>query len=273
VPELPNWYWLGILLMVALHCISLSSSKYLRILGVGILGFAYMAYHVSLLQSKELPQSLEGQLVKALGTISSVVEEGEVTKFKFLFDVSSMANNEAKWENPGRVQITWEKPPYPLEPGQDWQLFLKLKRPRGYANPGSFDSEKFYFQQRISAIGYVPVKAAAELIKQRPIKYCTTRIRQKLLNIILQNLGAREFIGVILALVLGLRSELSVQQWQVFQNTGTAHLMSVSGMHLGLIASLTFYVLKIVWTLLPVNRLRISALGLAAWGSIVVSSI
>ena len=40
-------------------------------------------------------------------------------------------------------------------PGQHWVLQVKLKRPHGFANPGGFDYERWLFQEKISATGYV----------------------------------------------------------------------------------------------------------------------
>ncbi len=53
------------------------------------------------------------------------------------------------------MQLHWNNAPANLRPGDIWQLQVRLKRHRNYANPGSFDNEKFYFQHRLVSTGYI----------------------------------------------------------------------------------------------------------------------
>jgi competence protein ComEC len=55
--------------------------------------------------------------------------------------------------------------------------------------------------------------------------------------------------SVFLTLVLGMGAELSVADWQLFKNTGTAHLMVVSGAHLSLVMGLVSVLVERIWRL------------------------
>src|SRR5690606_11045469 len=55
---------------------------------------------------------------------------------------------------PGKVLINLYQP-LDVVPGQRWQFQLRLRQPRGFANPGGFDYEAWLMQKRIRATGYV----------------------------------------------------------------------------------------------------------------------
>ncbi len=65
--------------------------------------------------------------------------------------------------------------------------------------------------------------------------------------------------SVFLTLVLGMGAELSVADWQLFKNTGTAHLMVVSGAHLSLVMGLVSFILERIWRLSDVACIWIPA--------------
>lgn len=58
------------------------------------------------------------------------------------------------------------------------------------------------------------------------------------------------------ALTIGHKSNISTRQWQVLRNTGTSHLMAISGLHIGLVAGLVFFLVR---KLVPVWLLRFSS--------------
>ena len=56
---------------------------------------------------------------------------------------------------PKKVRLSWFEPPVSLRNGDNWQLEVRLRRPRGSRNPGGFDYEKWLFREHIAAVGYV----------------------------------------------------------------------------------------------------------------------
>jgi competence protein ComEC len=272
IPELPAMAWCMTLAIVALFLIFLGSNSFIHIIAIFILGFAFMAYNVNQLLSKELPAALEGQRVRLIGTISSVVEDSQDHKLKILLKVNSLTHASEIWPKPGLVQLTWEHADQPVMSGDKWSIEAKLKRPRAYANPGSFDMEKFAFQQRISAIGYIPARSSNQLV-QSNYDQTVNRWRQKILAQIVSALSGCEFVGVVVALVLGEKSLVLPAHWLILQNSGTAHLMAISGMHISLVTSLVFGLLRLMWRFVPRSWLFLPATLLAASGSIFAVSM
>lgn len=77
-----------------------------------------------------------------------------------------------------------------------------------------------------------------------------SRWRQDIAKRISALLPGSGSLGVIQALVIGVRQDITPEQWHLFRRTGTVHLIAISGLHIGLIAGLIYFlVLKATaWT-------------------------
>jgi len=77
--------------------------------------------------------------------------------------------------------------------------------------------------------------------------------------------------SLIKALAIGDKSSISNQQWRVLTNTGTSHLMAISGLHIGLAA---FFAYALVRRLVPVFVMkRIPAQHIALGGGLLVAML
>src|SRR5690606_7639089 len=105
-----------------------------------------------------------------------------------------------------------------LVPGERWQLTVRLKRPRGTANPHAFDYEAWLFERGLRATGYVrpksPRERVAAMVYQR--RYWIERIRAGVRSRIQATLGEAPYAGIIAALVIGDQRAIAPEQWQTF---------------------------------------------------------
>jgi competence protein ComEC len=53
--------------------------------------------------------------------------------------------------------------------------------------------------------------------------------------------------GLLNALSVGVRTGIRDTQWQVFRNTGTAHLIAISGLHIGMVAGIAYFLGNLLW--------------------------
>ena len=133
-------------------------------------------------------------------------------------------------EVPKLLRLAWYDGPR-VNSGERWRLAVKLKRPVGLLNPHAFDYEAWLLAQRIGATA--TVKDGQRL---QPAQWAwRDAVRQRLLAVDAQG---RE--GALAALVLGDSSGLSRADWQVLQDTGTVHLLVISGQHVGLLAGMVY---------------------------------
>jgi competence protein ComEC len=132
--------------------------------------------------------------------------------------------------------------------GEYWQLQAKLVKPHNLQNPGGFDYVNWLNTRHIQWTGRI-VKHSGHLI-DKPKKYPILQLREKLAENILSLSFNEKQVGIIEALTLGLTHYMEKSEWQLFRQTGTIHLMVISGAHIGLVAGMVFYLFKICWSFL-----------------------
>ena len=220
------------------------------------------AAHVAI--ASWLPEGLEGVSVQAEGRVISF-PVANAKRQRFEFEIESLrAPNAAPWS--GRVRISWYRRGTDLPPvraGERWRFYLKLKRPRGFSNPGTFDYEAWLLHRGFSASGYV--EARKPYRKLAPAPPGIPRLRQQLAERISNLLSGDPFTGVIQTLAIGSRSKISTEQWQVFRKTGTGHLMAISGLHIGLVSGFVFWAARAGWRAVPWAVSHVAADRGAAW--------
>ena len=149
--------------------------------------------------------------------------------------------------------------------GQRWQLRVRLKQVHGHANPGVYDQESNLFRQGVIATGYVRDSADNVMtgVNYWSVSWWRGELWQKLTELLARVIPDGATQGMMLALILGERSQLSATHWNLFTATGTNHLFVISGLHVGLVALLCFRfgsVLARLPVLLPVaGRLQWTA--------------
>ena len=147
-----------------------------------------------------------------------------------------------------RVRLSWATPPVAeVRPGQRWLLSAKVRRARGGANPHAFDYERWLTRHRIVATGYV--SAGALLADSRhPIHDFRLRLRERVAELELPH-G-----GMALALATGDGALLAPEVWDRFRETGTVHLLVISGLHIGMFAALGMGLGNLLGRATPLTR-------------------
>ncbi|MEB0048728.1 ComEC/Rec2 family competence protein, partial [Pseudomonas sp. Dout3] len=131
---------------------------------------------------------------------------------------------------PSLMRLAWYGGP-PVNSGERWRLAVKLKRPAGLLNPHAFDYDAWLLAQRVGATGTVK---DGQRLSQAQWAWRDS-VRQRLLSV-----DAQGRTGALAALVLGDGAGLSREDWQVLQDTGTVHLLVISGQHIGLLAGMVY---------------------------------
>ncbi|MGR8949775.1 MAG: DNA internalization-related competence protein ComEC/Rec2 [Gammaproteobacteria bacterium] len=144
-------------------------------------------------------------------------------------------------------------------------FYARLRAPVGTRNPGGSNRELYYFINKISAVGYVV---------EHPDNTCRTdetvarvaKIRANLSSAFDRSEVSSGARAILKAISLGDRSELNLFQRDVFTQTGTAHLLAISGLHISLVAAFAFVVFRTIMLLAfgGRNSLRLYKFSLVA---------
>lgn len=243
--ELPESYYL-LLVGVALllhHFYPRPGSKLIIWL---LMGFLWAWFNAFWVLGEHLTARLEGKDIQVEGHIASLpINKGRL--WQFAFDLQQARYQGERVNLPKHIRLNWYGEPPALKVGDKWRLTVRLKQPHGFMNPGGFDYEKWLFARRIRATGYVRTREGYQLLDSRLSDYPVQRLRQYLYGRLQAWLPDHPLSGVITALSIGYREGISQQQWQVFRNTGTNHLVAISGLHIGLVAGMVFFLVNWVW--------------------------
>ena len=242
------------------------SQTYLRRLSnfliASLLGFVWAANFAAIRLSDELPVNWQQKSITIVGVVASlpeVTERGE----RFKFNVEKILTPEVT--TPKHISLNFYRDRQSPKPenapaltnffraGERWQFTVRLKRPHTTYNPHGFDFEAWALAENMRATGSIHSKSGYKKLSNfvwRP-SYIVENMREKIGNRISQALVNKPYAGIIRALVVGDDSQISADDWNVFLRTGVNHLMSISGLHITMLAGLAFAVTSFFWRRMP----------------------
>ena len=244
------------------------------------LGFAWNADYAESRLNNILSIEHEGKELVLEGRVNALPQSSP-SGAKFSFEVDQAFLGRDRIESfPPRVYLSWQpawrnpKDVPEVIPGQRWEFKVKIKRPYGSLNPHTFDFERWSFHQDFGASGSV---RSGKLLLEKEIgltefalamEYQRWKLRQKI-----QRLLPKEarYGGVVAALVMGDQNAINQEDWRVFNATGIGHLISISGLHVTMLAGFGAMIAALVWRrqtlplFIPVGKLAAAAGFLTAF--------
>ena len=239
-----------------------------RTLAGALFGLGWAALVAQHYLAQELPAALEGQDLVLTGVIESLPDHtGQGVRFNLRVERASRIDADAATAPlrsvPSHVSLGWYAGRHDTDttaalvgnvaPGERWQLAVRLQRPHGNANPGGFDYEVWLLEQNLRATGQVRTTPAAAAINRRIDAFVpgfgtiVERTRGMLRDRILAALPGKPYAGVIVALVIGDQRAIPQSDWTIFNRTGIGHLVSISGLHITMIAGLVAGLVHFLW--------------------------
>ena len=147
------------------------------------------------------------------------------------------------------LRFVWREPGETLHYGDRIAFRARLRSPAGSMNPGGFDYAAYVERQGIESIAAVTGEGAVRVMESgaetwrwfagNRIDHWRAKIRAAAVATLSQ-----PALGIFLGIIIGERGYLQqdLQEW--FMATGTVHLLSISGSHLGLVAMVVFWIVR-----------------------------
>ena len=142
-----------------------------------------------------------------------------------------------------RIYAQW-KAPHKVKIGERYAGDLRLRPLSSRLNMHGFDRQQWYFSKRITA--WADVKSAVKI--EQFFSW-----RQNALHHALKQTELLSQQGLLLALGFGERAWLKNATWQIYQKTNTAHLIAISGLHIGLAMMLGFALARLLQFTFPTH--------------------
>jgi len=215
-----------------------------------LFGFSYAAWVAQARLADSLPDEWQGQNITLTGIVAEMPHEHECG-LRFAFDVETVQTEVA--HVPRRIQLaTYDgdaDSPLNIHAGERWRFTVRLKQPHGTSNPHGFDFEAWALERNIRATGYVFAKGENTKLAEtsRSPAYLIERLRESVRTHFQQTLGDAPHAGILVALAIGDQASITQSEWQLFTHTGVNHLMSISGLHITMLASLFFALTYWLW--------------------------
>jgi competence protein ComEC len=184
--------------------------------------------------------------------------------------VTALERHEAHaW--PARVRIVARAENAPLHPGDAVRLRATLNPPPGPSLPGDYDFARAAWFLGLGAVG--TAEAAAEIVADAPAPPLALRLAAAVASV-RQAIGARilaalpgETGAIANALITGERGGISEATNQAFRDSGLFHILSISGLHMVIMAGAVFLSIRLALAAIPATALRYPIKKWAAAGA------
>jgi len=270
---------------------------------VFVAGFAWATWRAELRLAESLPRALEGRDLVVVGTVSGL-PGSDARGVRFPFTVESVVGRDEAGRPlrvPSALSLGWYRPRVrggvddasipDIQPGQRWRLTIRLKRPHGSANPSGFDYEYWLLEEGLRATGSVrpgvdldadvsdedlPSTEARTSTRKlsefvwtggHVVERVRAKLRERVFAALAQGRPLAEsapYAGVIVALIVGDQRAIDPSDWVVFNRTGIGHLVSISGLHVSMLAALGAWIVFGLWRRHPARCARLPAHQAAA---------
>ena len=258
----PAWVNVAVLVVGLVVLLYRPQLRFVAGLAIGI-GWAVLV--ATTVMQARLPVALEGQDLVLEGRVLDLPRQ-EPGQVRFQFQVEQ-GEGEAEVLVGRRLRLAWYRSETVPEPGSRWRLAVRLKRPRGTLNPGGQDFERRALEQRIAATGYV--RESPDNIELKPSGGIDA-LRLRLADAIAAAVAAPR-ARFVQALAVGDTRGLDAEDWQVLRATGIAHLVAISGLHIGIAAGFGALLMRWLYRRRPRLGLRLPLPQAAALAALLLA--
>lgn len=232
------------------------------------LGVAYGSIRAQIRLADQLADGLDGAGLSLTGVVIGLPDRSpEGLRFSFAPDATHAGL-------PSRLSLSWYPKPDvvvpDIVPGQRLAIEARLKVIRAQRNPNGFDYAAWQFANGVGGVAYIRALTVTEAPLASNVLARIDRWRAAIRARIHASVEP-ELAGVLTAMAVGDQRGISDAMWTTLRNTGTAHLVAISGLHVSIVAMLfggfsgwlwRRFPAAVLWQ--PVQRFAVVAAALAA---------
>ena len=231
-----------------------------------LISFTHYQYHNQ--ETRSILDTSEGDFGKYhIGTIINIPE---------LKPRSVACNVKLKTHNKNKVMLYFEQTSdaFQLQPGDEVVFYSKLEPFKNFGNPDDFDYPRFMKIRGFSGSGFVGATNWKKTGNQSNSITCISqRIRAEALKFYKSFELSDDANALVSALTLGYKNDLTEDLQNAFRVSGTAHVLAVSGLHVGII----YLVINIIFSFLgnrgKLHILRQCLVIITLWGYVFIAGM
>ncbi|UDF02343.1 ComEC/Rec2 family competence protein [Asticcacaulis sp. AND118] len=216
------------------------------VLGVGLCKLRTQRVAAPVLSSEQTQFRLDAVVVDIVGTDTSEPK---------LLLAPLRLSGVAPEETPIRVRLSLRELPPDIAPGQAISTFAILHPPAGPNIPGGYDYARAAWFDAVGAVGFAPGRV--RLIETPPLPVALQRMtalnhwRWEVTQRLTAQVNAPRMGGFAAALVTGHQAFLAPDLVEDMRDSGLAHILSISGLHMAIVGGFAFFACRAALALLP----------------------
>tara|TARA_B100000508_G_scaffold140522_1_gene141912 strand:- start:1860 stop:3974 length:2115 start_codon:yes stop_codon:yes gene_type:complete len=209
------------------------------------LGFGTAQVRTALVYTPLLNKALGP--VDVIGTVERVEPQGIGQGSRIILRDLDVERLELE-QTPRKVRLKLRKDEGVLS-GQRIKVLAKLNPPSAPVSPGAFDFQRYAFFKGLGAVGFIYNQP--EILKEASgLSHFWAKTRERLSQRVERQLKGRQG-AVANALMTGQRGSIAKQDIQAMRDAGLAHLLAISGMHVGMIVGVLFFFSRLFMAAIP----------------------
>lgn len=234
------WGWVLIpALIFGVFCFFIESLQKLLI-PFGVV--CVIAFGASLMGiSRDRSGKIDFGMMPRIGLVKEAEQSDKVWK-KVIVNVERQKTSD-KWIEREEEVVLYSQ--YQFREGDILFFRTTLESIENTGNPGGFDAKGYWKSKNIYAMGFLGEEdfTLIDYVEPNNIDAFFKDTRRYLLGVLNTSLPERQ-ASVASALLLGDKSKLSAETRDSFGNAGAMHVLAISGLHVGIIMYLLFFILK-----------------------------
>ena len=231
-PLLLSWQVALVIALALIFLFIFVRRNFLVFLAFFVVSLGYT--HHSALSLLQHAQSITAQKQVVTFEIQEILHQRD---YQTLIATATLAGN----LRAQRIFLNWKAKEVP-QLSEIWQAEISLRTLSARLNFGGFDPQQWYFSKGITAIG--TVKRAVKISD-------VSSLRAEKLQQVKKQTEGLSLQGLLIALAFGERAWLDKNTWSIYQQTNTAHLIAISGLHIGLAMGIGFCLARVVQVFYP----------------------
>lgn len=229
----------GFFYVLGLLCIS----GFLLSAGVAVAKVRTWVVSTPMLAKPHGPVDVTGKIVSL-----EILEEGEGVRL-MLADLT--IEDIVPLQTPHTVRIKVRKmPPEGLRPGDRISVLAELSPPSAPVAPGAYDFQRMAYFRQIGAFGFNYRLPLVGQSADSGMSLWLENLRQHIIGRIAKVIPPRE-AGIANALMTGERTAIVAADMDDMRHSGLVHIISISGLHISMIAGVIFFTLRLIMACFP----------------------
>lgn len=168
---------------------------------------------------------------------------------RLLVDVIRVRDGRLWKQATGRSELYVDGHLLGVRAGDRLRIYAQLSSPLPELNPGQFDYAQHLRADRVLSFLSANYPDCVSVLEKgsrwQPTNWID-RVRARSEQILWRSLNHQQS-GMASALLLGMRRQITAEQTEPFMETGAMHLLAISGLHVGIVASVMLLVLRLGW--------------------------